>query len=100
MYSLTDWTIELHEHFGKDLDKLTKSDLEVLHRKRRKIKANPERQKHLAGGEHCYREPITKSVRLIYYVEGSRIWFLTIGRHDTAYEQYRKRLDSLRRTLE
>ena len=93
------WTIELHEDFGKDLDKLTKSDLEILHKKRKKIKANPERQKHLAGGKHCYREPITKSVRLIYYIEGRRIWFLTIGRHDKAYENYRNRLLNLRSAL-
>ncbi len=96
---MTEWKIELHKDFGKDLDKLSKAELEILHKKRKKIRANPERQKHLAGGEHCYREAITKSVRLIYYVEGSRIWFLTIGRHDKAYEEYRKRLQSLRFAL-
>ena len=96
---MTVWTIEFHKDFYKDLDKLSQAELEIFHKKRKKIKANPERQKHLAAGDHCYREPITRNVRLIYYVEGSRVWFLTIGRHDKAYEEYRKRLQSLRFAL-
>ncbi len=97
---MTEWRIEFHKDFYKDLDKLGKAELEIFQKKRKKIRANPERQKHLAGGEHCYREPITSNLRLIYYVEDKRIWFLTIGRHKTVYDAYRRRLQTLRRALE
>jgi len=63
--------------------------------KKEKIKQNPERQKHLRGGENCYREPITNNIRLVYYIKDDTIWLLTIGRHDDAYETYLKRLHSL-----
>lgn len=97
---LTTWTIELHKDFYKDLDKLSKAELEIFHKKREKIKANPERQKHLAGGGHCYREPIGRDARLVYAIVGDRIWFLTVGRHEAAYDQYRRRLQELRAALE
>ena len=99
MFNLTEWTIEFHKNFYKDLDGLSKSELHIVDKKRKKIGANPERQKHLAGGDHCYREPITRNIRLIYCVRGNRIWFLTVGRHDVAYEEYRKRLQNLRLAL-
>jgi len=73
--------------------------LSIFYKKKQKIKENPERQKHLTGGENCYREPITNNVRLIYYIEGKTIWFLTIGGHEDSYTKYIQRLHSLRNKL-
>lgn len=88
-----------HPKLLKDLDQLSKKELEIFRKKKEKIKANPERQKHLSGGEHCYREPITKGKRLIYYVEGNTVWLLTVGKHDDAYKEYLDRLKTLRQRL-
>lgn len=96
---MIEWTIKLHPDFPRDLDRLDKKHLEIFYKKKRKIKQNPLRLKHLSGGENCYREEITRNIRLIYYIEGSTIWFLTIGPHDKAYETYLKRLHNLREKL-
>jgi len=93
---LADWIIKFHPDFFRDLDRLDKKHLEIFYKKKEKIKQNPLRLKHLSGGENCYREEITRNIRLIYYVEKNMIWFLTIGVHDTAYKEYIKRLQSLR----
>ena len=93
---MTNWEIKEHPDFFKDLDKLSTKDLEILYNKKRKIKENPERQKHLSGKENCYREPITENIRLIYYIKEKTIWFLTIGKHKEAYQKYLKRLYSLK----
>ncbi|MBI2139041.1 hypothetical protein HYU13_05610 [Candidatus Woesearchaeota archaeon] len=90
------WEIKEHPGFFKDLDKLGKQELEIFFRKKNKIKENPLRLKHLSGGEHCYREPITSNIRLIYFLQGQTIWLLTIGRHDDAYKMYIRRLYALR----
>lgn len=92
---MTEWIIKEHPDFFKDLDRLSKKDLEIFYKKKNKIKQNPERQKHLRGGENCYREPITENIRLIYFIEDNIIWLLTIDKHDKAYENYIKRLYSL-----
>jgi len=93
---LTEWEIREHPDFFNDLDKLSTKDLETFYKKKKKIKENATRLKHLSGGENCYREPITSNIRLIYYIHENVIWFLTINKHDKAYEEYRKRLYSLR----
>ena len=93
---MAEWEIQEHPDFLKDLDKLSTTDLEIFYKKKKKIKENPERLKHLGGGENGYREPITKNIRLIYTVEGKTIWLLTIGKHDEAYGEYLKRFYSLR----
>ena len=93
---LIDWEIKEHPDFFKDLDKLGKKELEIFFRKKNKIKENPIREKHLRGGVNCYREPITRNIRLIYFLEGKTIWLLTIDHHDKSYEDFRKRLYSLR----
>ena len=82
--------------FFKDLDRLNKSELEIFYKKKEKIKKNPVRLRHLSCGENCYREPITENIRLIYYLRGNIIWLLTIGKHDTAYSAYLRRLYTLR----
>jgi len=92
---LTEWVVKEHPDFFKDLDKLSKRELEIFCKKKEKIKQNPKRQKHLRGGENCYREPITENIRLIYSIEGNTIWLLIIDKHDKAYETYIKRLYSL-----
>ncbi len=96
---MTEWIIKLHPEFLKDLEKLDNKYLEMFNKKRKKIKENPLRLKHLSGGENCYREEITSNIRLVYYVEDNIIWFLNIGRHDEAYKIYIKRLHSLRERL-
>ena len=93
---MTEWEIKEHPDFFKDLDKLSTNDLEIFYKKKTKIKVNPERQKHLSGGENCYREAITNNIRLIYFIEGNTIWLLTIGKHSEAYRDYINRLYSLR----
>ncbi len=93
---MSEWEIKLHPDFFKDLDRLDKKHLEIFYKKKKKIKENPLRQKHLGGGENCYREPITKNIRLVYYIEDKIIWFLIIGKHKEAYKEYLERLYSLR----
>lgn len=88
--------IKFHPDFFKDLDKLDKKDLEIFYKKKEKIKENPFRLKHLSGGENCYREEITKNIRLIYLIKLNIIWFLTVDKHDSAYSKFRKRLYTLR----
>lgn len=93
---MTDWEIKEHPDFFKDLDDISAKDLEIFYKKKHKIKQNPERLKHLSGGSNCYREAITNSIRLIYYLKGNTIWLLTIGPHDKAYKEFKKRLYSLK----
>jgi len=93
---LPDWIIKEHPDFFKDLDKLGIRELQNFYDKKQKIKENPVRVKHLSGGANCYREPITDNVRLIYYIEGDVIWLLTIGTHKKAFNNYIKRLHSLK----
>lgn len=97
---MTEWIIKFHPDLLKDLDRLDKTHLEIFHKKKEKIKQNPLRLKHLSGGENCYREEITRNLRLIYYIEGKIIWFLVIGKHDQAYKEYLARLSILRKSLE
>ena len=96
---MREWVIKEHPDFFKDLDKISTADLGIFYKKKQKIKENPLRLKHLAGGENCYREPITNNIRLIYYLEGDTIWPLTMGRDDDAYKQYLQRLYSLKEKL-
>lgn len=93
---MSDWEIKVHPDFFKDLDSLERKELEIFYKKKNKIKENPLRMKHLSGGSNCYREPITESIRLIYFIQGKTIWLLTIGLHDKSYDEFRKRLHSLR----
>ena len=61
------------------MDKLGTKELEIFYKKKNKIKENPQRQKHLSGGENCYREPITENIRLIYWIKGKTVWLLTLS---------------------
>ena len=96
---MTNWEIKEHPDFFKDLDKLGTKDLEIFYNKKRKIRENPERQKHLSGGNNCYREPITDNIRVVYCINENIIWLLTIGKHKDAYKTYLKRVYSLREKL-
>ena len=93
---MAEWEIKEHPDFFKDLDNLGTNELEIFYKKKNKIKENPIRQKHLSGGQNCYREPITDNIRLVYFIKGKTIWLLTIGRHDKSYEAFKKRLYTLR----
>ena len=96
---MTEWIIREHPDFFKDLAGLDNKVLEIFYGKKKKIKQNPLRLKHLSGGGNCYREPITENIRLVYYVEGDTIWLLTIGKHGEAYGKHIKRLYSLRENV-
>ncbi len=88
--------VRFHSDFFKDLEKLSKKDIEFFEKKKEKIKQNPLRFKHLSGGANCYREEITSNIRLIYYLRGNEIWMLIIDKHEKAYANFRKRLYSLK----
>lgn len=93
---MNEWVIKEHPEFFRDLDKLNTKELEIFCNKKKKIKANPLRLKHLSGGENCYREEITYNIRLVYYVKGNEIWMLVIDKHDNAYSRFRQMLHSLK----
>ena len=93
---MIDWEIKEHPDFFKNLDKLSTKDLKIFYKKKKKIKENPLRQKHLSGGLNCYREPITRNIRLVYFIEGKTIWLLAIGQHNKSYEEFKKKVYSLR----
>ncbi len=96
---MSEWIIKYHPDLIKDLDELSRKDIEIFYKKKEKIKQNPLRLKHLSGGENCYREPITRNIRLIYYIDVKIIWFLTVGKHDEVYAGYLERLHTLRTFL-
>ena len=77
---MAEWEVREHPDFFKDLDRLGTKELDIFYRKKKKIKQNPQRQKHLSGGSNCYREPITENIRLIYCLEEQVIWLLTISK--------------------
>ncbi|GEM_PF-958993 len=85
-------SVRFHNNFFKDLDNLSSRDIQIFERKREKILKNPKRQKHIVGGSHCYREPITKNIRVVYFIHKNVIWFLTIGSHNKAYSKFKQRL--------
>jgi len=85
-------SVRFHDSFFKDLDNLSSKNIKIFEKKREKILENPKRQKHLVGSAHCYREPITKNIRVVYFIHKNIIWFLTIGPHDKAYDNFKKRL--------
>jgi mRNA-degrading endonuclease RelE of RelBE toxin-antitoxin system len=96
---LSEWEIRTHPSIYGDLEFLGKRELEIFYKKKQKIRENPLRQKHLRGGENCYREPITENIRLIYYIQGKTIWLLTVGPHKKAYLEYVKRLYAIKQKL-
>lgn len=93
---MSEWVIKEHPDFFKDLDRLGIKELQNFYEKKNKVKENPLRMKHLSGGSNCYREPITDNIRLIYYVKGNAVWLLTIGLHKKSFNDYIKRLHSLK----
>ena len=93
---MSEWLIKEHPDFFRDLDKLDKKEIEIFYKKKNKIKQNPIRLKHLSGGENCYREEITRNIRLVYFIKDKEVWLLVIDKHDDAYNKFRNRLHSLR----
>lgn len=96
---MLEWIVEFHPNFLRDLDNLSTTNVEIFWKKLKKVKKNPLRLKHMSGGTNCYREEITRNIRLIYYVENNRIWLLTIGRHDKAYADFTKRLYGIQQQI-
>ena len=89
--------IRFHDNFFKDLDKLSSKDIQIFEKKKAKIMENPRRQKYLSGERHCYREPITKNIRVVYFLHQDTLWFLTIDSHDKAYDKFKERLNQIRK---
>jgi len=89
--------IKFHDNFFKDLDKLSLKDVQIFEKKKAKIMENPRRQKYLSGEKNCYREPITKNIRVVYFLHQDVLWFLAIGPHDKAYDKFKERLHQLRK---
>ena len=67
-------------------------DIKIFEKKKNKIFKNPKRQKYLKTGHNCYGEPITRNIRVVYFIHGDTIWFLTIGLHDKPYAKFKERL--------
>lgn len=88
--------IRFHDRFFGDLNKLSNKDIGIFEKKKKKIIKNPKRQKHLSGEVHCYREPITKNIRVVYFFHKNILWFLTIGTHDKSYDLFRERLRKMK----
>ena len=84
---MTEWEVKYHRDFLKDVDKLDRKILDILNKKIKKIKENPERQKHLSGGNNLYREPITKNFRLIYLLHRKTIRLIRLRKHEEAYKR-------------
>jgi mRNA-degrading endonuclease RelE of RelBE toxin-antitoxin system len=88
--------VRFHDNFFKDLDKLSNKDIEIFEKKRKKIINDPVRQKRLKGADNCYREPITRNIRVVYFFHKNVLWFLTIGPHDKAYDKFKERFHQIR----
>jgi len=88
-----------HPRFFKELEALTNAQLGIVHKKIERIKQNPEQAKGLKGKNNCYTVRI-ENMRLVYYFEGSDLWFLVLENRKSVYDEYLKRFYSIRQKLE
>ena len=96
---MPNFDLRYHPKFFKDLEKLTKNQLEAVHNKIERIKQNPEQFKDLKGKNNCHTVRI-ENMRLVYYFDGLNLWFLILESRKDVYELYLKRLYSLRMKLQ
>ena len=96
---MPNFIIRYHPEFFKDLERLSKSQLEAAHKKIERIKEAPEQFKDLSGGAKCYSTRI-ENMRLVYYFDGTNLWFLILESRKGVYEEYVKRLYKLKTRLE
>ena len=90
-----EYELRFHPEFFNDIKQLDSLEKERLAKGYAKIKENPERFKHLAGGENCYTVRLG-DLRVVYYLERNIIWFLVVEKRRDVYTIYSKRLHSLR----
>jgi len=74
---MSEYELRFHPEFFNDIKNLDRLEKERLVKGYAKIKENPERFKHLAGGENCYTVRLG-DLRIVYYLEGKIIWFLLL----------------------
>jgi|SRR3989338_777639 len=96
---MANFTIRYHPKFFKDLEKLTQSQLESLDKKIERIKTDPDQFKDLKGKNNCYTIRI-EHMRLVYYFDGSSLWFLIVESRKSVYKEYLKRLYNLKMKLQ
>ena len=77
----------------RKIDVLEKDRVEVS-----KVKENPTRFLHLSGRENCYRIR-AGNLRIVYWLQGTTIWFLIAKKRDSVYEEYFKRLFNLKQKM-
>lgn len=94
-----DYVLSFHPEFFADMKKLDNKEKTIVQRQIRKIKQNPTRFKHLHGRENCYRIR-TGNLRIVYYLDGNKVWFLTVEKRDTVYSIYFRRLHNLKQKME
>ena len=95
---MSNFQIVYHPKFFKELQNLTKGQLEVVHKKIEQIKHKPEQAKDLKGNDSCYTIRI-ENMRLVYYFDKVNLWFLIIESRKSVYEEYLKRLYTLKMKL-
>ena len=92
---MPNFRVNYHPKFFKDLKGLSKIQLIEVNKRVEKIKANPEYFKDLSGKNNCHTIRI-ENMRLVYYFDGSNLWFLILDNRGSVYEEYVKRLYSMR----
>ncbi len=90
--------IKYHPKFFKDLDKLSRQQLEAVNKKIERIKAKPDEFNELRGGNNCCKVRI-ESMRLIYFYDNTNLWFLILDSRKSVYNEYMKRLYTLKTRL-
>lgn len=95
---MSDFQIRYHPKFFKDLDCLCSHQLEIVHKKIESIKENPDQFKHLKGKNNSYSIRV-ENMRLVYYFDEVNLWFLILESRKSVYDEYIKRLYSLRMKL-
>ena len=94
-----EYILLFHPDFFRDMKALDKREREAVYGQIKKVKKDPLRFKRLHGIENCYRIRIG-NLRMIYYVRGKEIWFLTVERRKLVYSMYFKRLYRIKRHLD
>ncbi len=92
---MTNFIIRYHPQFFKDLESLTKLQLESVHKKIERIKTDPAEFKDLKGKNNCYTIRV-EHMHLVYYFDGPNLWFLIIESRKIVYDEYLKRLYNLK----
>ncbi len=95
----SNFVAKFHPKFFDDLRKLDKRELDAVEKQIQKVKENPARFDRLHGKENCYKVR-AGSLRIVYYIEGAVIWFLTVERRDSVYDIYLKRLHKIKHNIE